>query len=135
MPSSKQSRISALPEDLREQLRRRLAGKNGQSDTIAPADRSGALPLSFSQQRLWFLHEFQPGGAEYNSGLALRLSGALDVPRLTDALWTLYARHESLRATFDELDGQPVQVVHPAGELPVPVTDLTDDLNDVLLAE
>ncbi|MGH3875117.1 MAG: hypothetical protein ACRDSR_27075, partial [Pseudonocardiaceae bacterium] len=72
MPSSKESRISALPAHLQEVLRRRLAGQEQRSDPIVPVDRSGSLPLSFSQQRLWFLHDFQPGGAQYNSGFAVR---------------------------------------------------------------
>ncbi|TWP54344.1 amino acid adenylation domain-containing protein [Lentzea tibetensis] len=135
MPSSKQSRISALPEDLREQLRRRLAGQATQSDTIPPAERTGQLPLSFSQQRLWFLNEFQPSGSDYNSALALRLSGPLDVPALTEAVQSLCVRHESLRTTFDEVDGKPVQLVHPDGVVPVPVVELTGDLDEVLREE
>jgi hypothetical protein len=86
MPSSKDSRIAALPAHLQEMLRRRLAGQATQSDAIPPADRTEPLPLSFSQQRLWFLNEFQPGAAAYNSGLAVRLRGSLQVPALTSAL-------------------------------------------------
>src|SRR6185312_15685280 len=97
MPSSKDSRIAALPAHMQEILRRRLAGQATQSDAIPPADRTEPLPLSFSQQRLWFLHEFQPGSAAYNSGLAVRLRGSLEVPALTSALRGLVARHESLR--------------------------------------
>ncbi|WP_189135890.1 non-ribosomal peptide synthase/polyketide synthase, partial [Wenjunlia tyrosinilytica] len=124
MSSSKESRVSALPADLQEVLRRRLAGRAQRSDTIPPADRTRPLPLSFSQQRLWFLGEFQPGEAEYNSALALRLTGALDVPALTRSLRGLQDRHESLRTTFDEVEGKGVQIVHPPSELPVPVMDL-----------
>ncbi|MDQ4011666.1 MAG: amino acid adenylation domain-containing protein, partial [Actinomycetota bacterium] len=142
MTLSRQSRISALPAHLQEQLRRRLSGRSDQPDRIAPAQRTGPLPLSFAQQRLWFLNEFQPGGAEYNSALALRLIGTLDVTALTVALQALLARHESLRTTFDEVDGKGVQLVHPALELPVPLVDLAgssslgpDELNRVLAEE
>ena len=86
MPSSNQSRISALSSELQEQLRRRLAGLNGQTDVIAPADRTGPLPLSCPQQRLWFLDQLRPGTAEYHSALALRLRGPLEVPALTRAV-------------------------------------------------
>src|SRR5947209_3019010 len=126
MTSSRQSRISALPSDLQEQLRRRLSGRPEQVDKIAPAQRTGPLPLSFAQQRLWFLHEFQPGGAEYNSALALRLIGPLDVTALIAALQALPARHESLRTTFDQVDGKGLQFVRPAAELPVPLVDLSN---------
>ncbi|HEV2783795.1 MAG TPA: amino acid adenylation domain-containing protein, partial [Actinophytocola sp.] len=137
MPSSKQNRVSALPPELREQLRRRLAGKAAQSDTIPAAERGKPLPLSFAQQRLWFLHQLQPDEAGYNSALTLRLTGALDVPALSAALRELVARHESLRTTFDELDGKPAQVVHPPREMPIAVVDLPapDELNRVLLEE
>ncbi|MGH3935613.1 MAG: non-ribosomal peptide synthetase, partial [Pseudonocardiaceae bacterium] len=142
MTSSRQSRISALPAHLREQLRRRLSGRSEQPDRIALAPRTGPLPLSFAQQRLWFLHEFQPGGAEYNSALPLRLVGPLDVAALTAALRVLPARHESLRTTFDGVDGKGVQLVHPAHDLPVPLVDLSgssgpglDGLDRVLFEE
>ncbi|MGH3903464.1 MAG: non-ribosomal peptide synthase/polyketide synthase, partial [Pseudonocardiaceae bacterium] len=142
MTSSRQSRISALPAHLQEQLRRRLSGRSEQPDRIAPADRTGPLPLSFAQQRLWFLNEFQSGGAEYNSALPLRLVGPLDVPALTVALQTLPARHESLRTTFDEVDGKGVQLIHPVHDLPVPLVDLSgspssgpDELDRVLSKE
>ncbi|CAM3627150.1 non-ribosomal peptide synthase/polyketide synthase [Kibdelosporangium persicum] len=126
MPSSRESRISALPEHLREQMRRRLAGRAVQTNGIPRADRDKPLPLSFAQQRLWFLHEFQPGESAYNSALALRLIGRLDVTALTAAVQRLRDRHESLRTTFDEVDGRPVQVVHPTHELPVPVVEVRD---------
>ncbi len=61
MPSSRQSRIAALPAHMQEVLRRRLAGQATQSDPIPPADRTEPLPLSFPQQRLWFVNEFQSG--------------------------------------------------------------------------
>ncbi|PSL53321.1 non-ribosomal peptide synthase protein (TIGR01720 family)/amino acid adenylation domain-containing protein [Saccharothrix carnea] len=136
MSSSMEERISALPPHLRDLMRRRLAGQVQKVDTIGAVGRDRPLPLSFPQQRLWFLDEFQPGGSGYNSALALRLTGRLDVPALTGALHGLVARHESLRTTFDEVDGTGVQVVHPAFDLAVPVLDLarTDDL-DVVLAD
>ncbi|MEU4445217.1 non-ribosomal peptide synthase/polyketide synthase [Actinosynnema sp. NPDC050801] len=137
MSSSMEERISALPPHLRELMRRRLAGQARQVDTIGAVGRDRPLPLSFPQQRLWFLDEFQPGGSGYNSALALRLTGRLDVPALTAALRGLVARHESLRTTFDEVDGSGVQVVHPAFDLPVPVLDLAPggDLDAVLAEE
>src|ERR1700678_3145260 len=126
MTSSQETRISALPGALQEKLRSRLAGHAGQSDRIRPTDRSGPLPLSFAQQRLWFLNELEPETGGYNSALALRLTGALDLAALTGALQGLVARHESLRTTLDDVDGKGVQVIHPAAGFAVQITGLTD---------
>src|SRR5918998_514818 len=124
MTSSKQSRMSSLPAHLQEVLRRRLSGQSEQ-DIIPPADRTGLLSLSFPQQRLWFLNELRPGDAAYNSALSLRLTGHLNVPALSGVLEALLDRHESLRTTFDEVDGMGVQVVRSSYALPVPQVDLT----------
>ncbi|MGW3463079.1 amino acid adenylation domain-containing protein, partial [Streptomyces olivaceoviridis] len=85
----------------------------------------GAAPMSYAQQRLWFLEEFAPGGAEYVTALALRLRGTLDTGALRAALTALVARHESLRTTFDSVDGHGVQRVHPPHAVPLPVRDLS----------
>jgi amino acid adenylation domain-containing protein/non-ribosomal peptide synthase protein (TIGR01720 family) len=96
------------------------------SAPIGVVDRVGELPLSFAQQRLWFLEEFAPGGSGYVSAFALRLCGELDVAALSAALTGLVARHESLRTTFEVVDGRGVQVVHPPSAVSLPVVDLTD---------
>ena len=123
MTSSKQSRISALPAHLQELLYRRLSGQS-ERDTIPPAERTIPLPLSFAQQRLWFLNELEPGSSEYITPSALRLCGELDVGALSRALSGLVARHESLRTTFESVAGRGVQVVHPPYEVELPVLDL-----------
>jgi amino acid adenylation domain-containing protein len=82
-------------------------------------------PVSFSQQRLWMLDRMDPGRATYAVPLALRLRGALDVDALRRAFAELVARHESLRTVFRWLDGGPMQVVLPGGDLPVESIDLT----------
>src|SRR5436189_3008075 len=111
MTSSRQDRIAALPAHLQDVLRRRMAGAAARADRIPPADRSRRLPLSSAQQRLWFLDRLRPGDPEYNSALALRLTGSLDVAALGEALRLLVARHEPLRTTFDEVDGEAVQII------------------------
>ncbi|KUL63367.1 non-ribosomal peptide synthetase [Streptomyces sp. NRRL S-1521] len=136
---SRRDRAEALPEEMREALRRRLAGRAGGTATAARqgiprADRDRPLPLSFAQQRLWFLDRLRPGDARYNSAVALRLTGAPDLEALGEALRTVVARHEALRTTFEETDGRPAQRVHPAGPVPLPVRD-TGDLDKDLLAE
>ncbi|HKN51653.1 MAG TPA: amino acid adenylation domain-containing protein, partial [Amycolatopsis sp.] len=94
---------------------------------IPAVDRDGVLPLSFAQQRLWFLDEFEPGSTEYSSPMALRLRGALDVGALKRALTALVARHESLRTTFDTIDGHGVQVVHEPFDVELPVSDFDEE--------
>ncbi|HYO67456.1 MAG TPA: amino acid adenylation domain-containing protein, partial [Archangium sp.] len=80
--------------------------------------------LSFAQQRLWFLDQYQPGTALYNMPAALRLEGALDVGALERAFTELVRRHEVLRTTFQVREGKPVQVVAPASRWALEITDL-----------
>ncbi|MEU0236701.1 amino acid adenylation domain-containing protein [Nocardiopsis sp. NPDC006198] len=87
-------------------------------------EHEGPAPLSAAQRRMWFLDQYSPGGAGYNSGGALRLSGALDVPALERALDALAARHEALRTVFPSRDGAPHQVVLDATGLPLAAVDL-----------
>ncbi|GAU66922.1 putative non-ribosomal peptide synthetase, partial [Streptomyces sp. NBRC 110611] len=111
-PSSRADRITALPEHLRQALARRLAGQAAATPSIPSVPRDGALPMSFGQQRLWFLEDFEPESADYHSALPLRLTGELDAEALHGALRDLVSRHEALRTTFDAVDGKGVQVVH-----------------------
>jgi amino acid adenylation domain-containing protein len=91
---------------------------------IAPADRSGPLPLSFAQERLWFLHRLAPESVAYNVPASLRLRGPLDAGALRRALAALVERHESLRTVFPAAAGEPSQAVLPAGGFVLPVVDL-----------
>ncbi|WP_329571195.1 non-ribosomal peptide synthetase [Kitasatospora sp. NBC_01266] len=93
---------------------------------IPPAPRGVALPLSNAQRRLWFLDDLTAGGTEYNTGVALRLRGAPAPEALRRALRRLAARHDSLRTTFGTLDGQGVQRISAAAELPLHTADLGD---------
>ncbi len=73
--------------------------------------RDQPLPLSFAQQRLWFLHKLNPNDPVYNLGVSLSLLGAIDEQAVQHSLDTLAKRHEILRTTFQEVDGVPIQVV------------------------
>ncbi|MBW3655302.1 MAG: amino acid adenylation domain-containing protein, partial [Gemmatimonadetes bacterium] len=81
---------------------------------IEPVDRGGRLPLSFAQQRLWFLEQMGGLGSAYHAAPRLRLRGALDRAALARALDGIVARHEALRTTFTEVDGAPEQRIAPA---------------------
>ncbi|RKG84503.1 hypothetical protein D7V97_43740, partial [Corallococcus sp. CA053C] len=82
-------------------------------------------PLSFAQQRLWFLDQLAPDDASYNLPVALRLSGRLDVEALRRAFEALVQRHEALRTTFFEQEGQPFQRIHAPSTWALPVEDLS----------
>jgi amino acid adenylation domain-containing protein len=82
-------------------------------------------PLSFAQQRLWFLDQFEPASPFYNVSLGLRLNGRLDRRALHRALLEISRRHEVLRTVFVEIDGRPAQIVDPQIELALPLVDLT----------
>ncbi|MFP2895292.1 amino acid adenylation domain-containing protein [Corallococcus sp. 4LFB] len=87
--------------------------------------RDGALPLSFAQQRLWFLDQLDPGGSVYHLPTALRIDGALDRAVLRRAFDALVARHESLRTTFRSEAGEARQVIHAPGALTFEEVDLS----------
>ncbi|MBV9773708.1 MAG: amino acid adenylation domain-containing protein, partial [Gemmatimonadetes bacterium] len=88
--------------------------------------RGEPLPLSFGQQRLWVVDRLEPGSAAYNMAGALRLRGALDTGALRSSLDALVRRHETLRTTFAERDGAPVQVIHAPAPVPLVELDLRD---------
>jgi len=91
---------------------------------ISRVSRESELPLSFAQQRLWFLDQLTPGGNAYNILSAIRLQGPLDRAALRDALSEIVRRHEVLRTTFPTKDGKPAQVISPAQPLEIAVSDL-----------
>ena len=90
---------------------------------VVPHD--GPLPLSFAQQRLWFLDQFEPGSTQYVTAAASRLTGPLDTTAFDKALTTLIARHGSLRTTLETRDGRGVQLIHPPYDVRVPLLDLS----------
>src|SRR5262249_13548693 len=81
------------------------------------ASRAVELPLSFAQQRLWFLDQLEPGSAFYNVPLALRLFGELNVAALESSLNAVIGRHEILRTNFVAVAGRPSQVIAPERRL------------------
>ena len=87
------------------------------------ADRS-RLPLSFAQQRLWFLDQLEPGSTAYNMPTALRLLGPLNVAALERSFTEVVRRHEVLRARIESVAGTPVQVLMAAEAVHLPVVDL-----------
>jgi acyl transferase domain-containing protein len=88
--------------------------------------RDGELPLSFAQQRLWFIDQLEPDSSAYNLPAAYRLTGHLNVTSLEQSLEEIVRRHEILRTTFLSVDGQPVQVISSDIALNLPLADLRE---------
>lgn len=92
---------------------------------LVPIARTEDLPLSFAQQRLWFLDRLEPGNVAYLIPFVHRLRGTLNMASVERALQELLLRHESLRTTFSERAGRPVQVIHVRPVLSLPIIDLS----------
>ncbi|HST60111.1 MAG TPA: condensation domain-containing protein, partial [Longimicrobium sp.] len=93
---------------------------------VVPVDRTRPLPLSFAQERLWFLDRLEPWSATYNLPVAWRLAGGLDEAALERAVGEIVRRHQALRTVFGEENGSPVQVIAPFGGFTLPVEDLSE---------
>jgi hypothetical protein len=111
----------------RADLELRLLRRHAQLGTtrISRRARSGPAPLSFAQQRLWFLEQLYPGTPLHNMSRLIRLNGVLDLAVLQHSLDAIVARHEALRTTIVPTDGIPAQVVTPASGISLAVTDLS----------
>jgi hypothetical protein len=124
--------LNELTIQQREKLLRlaqssKLKKKTVDLPPIVRVERSQRLPLSYAQQRLWFLDRLQGGqSTEYNQPQARRLRGALDVEALRRAVQTVVERHESLRTHFAEVEGEPEQVIEAEAEIAIPVEDLRE---------
>jgi amino acid adenylation domain-containing protein len=108
-------------------LEKRLQGamaKAGAQTAISPYPRQGNVPLSFAQQRLWFLDQLISGSAVYNISEVLRLKGSLDAAALEWSLNEIVKRHESLRTTFSSSEGQPFQVIAAEANFKLPIVNL-----------
>ena len=91
---------------------------------ITPVSREGSLPLSFAQERMWFLYQLAPESSAYNVPVSVRLVGPLNKEALAHSLNELARRHESLRTTFHHAESHPVQVIHPFQPVTITEVDL-----------
>ncbi len=126
----------ALTPALREELRQHKAAllaflhsaasqPVGALPPLLPATREGTIPLSFAQERLWFLQQLEPESYAYVEPQAMRLVGQLHTQALEQSINTVVQRHENLRTTFVSVQGMPRQVITSHLQLPLPVIDLT----------
>src|SRR3954452_19708609 len=122
-------RIAALPLEKRALLFQQLQ-KQREKETAAEPERiphqlrdRETYPLSFAQQRLWFLSNFEPESPEYNIPQAFRIEGDLDREVMQRALREVVRRHETLRTTFRSIEGEPAQVIAQVIDMEVPLVD------------
>ncbi len=130
------SRIASLPPEKRALLERRLLAETPGRISSGAIVRRGEResPLSFAQQRLWFLEQLDPGTALYNVPEALEIEGPLDVAALESALASIVTRHEVLRTSFGGDNGEPKARVEDVS-IPLRITDLTAIPGDRLEGE
>jgi hypothetical protein len=121
--------ITELSFEKRQLLERYLktAGLNLSNAVILPQRRdSNKFPLSFAQQRLWFLDQLEPNSSVYNIPDTHSFTGPLNLHALERSLSEIVRRHEILRTTFHTVDGEPVQVIAEAQPQQLEVIDLSE---------
>jgi aspartate racemase len=125
--SDLQSRITALSTAKRALLERKLRDKAQREEVepIQPRSSAGSAPLSFGQQRLWFLDQWEPGNPAYNTPILFRIEGPLDAAALDRSLTEISRRHEALRTTFAGDGETTVQIIHPPEPMTAQRLDLT----------
>ena len=126
---SLQGGLAGLSKDKTELLKLLLEARSKRKQQIGryprAADVGGVCaPASWAQQRLWFIDQLENGSAAYNTGVAVRLRGALNPEAVRTALTTLIQRHEVLRTTFQAVGGDPVQRIAERGEFSLEIVDL-----------
>jgi amino acid adenylation domain-containing protein len=113
--------VAALAEVVRSES---LSQGDRSAPPILPAPRDGELPLSFTQQRLWFLQQLDPASQAYHVPATLRFRGPFDLSALQDSLTEMVRRHEVLRTTFPTVRGRPAQRIHRPYLVRLPVVSL-----------
>ena len=114
--------VALLAGRVEEELR---AGAEAQAPPIRPLERGAEAPLSYAQQRLWFLDQLEGPSPAYNMPAAVRLDGPLRPPALARAFAEVLRRHEPLRTAFASLAGRPLQLLAPLSPPPLPLLDLS----------
>ena len=130
MPRPEQEIANLDPAQLEFLLRRlqkagRKPGSEAFRQVLSRRQGDGPWPLSFPQQRLWFIHQLEQRSAAYHIPITVDLTGRLERACFQAALAAVVERHEALRTTFELVDGRPVQVVHPHMAPALPLVDLT----------
>ncbi|HEU4511158.1 MAG TPA: condensation domain-containing protein, partial [Pyrinomonadaceae bacterium] len=120
------TRIANLPPSKRKLLELALGNRDESlpSKAISRRSTTGEIPLSFAQQRMWFLDQLEPNHAAYHLAGAIRIDGPLQVGILEKAFNQVVQRHEILRTTFSSANDEPVQIIAPELVISLPLLDL-----------
>jgi amino acid adenylation domain-containing protein len=113
LPTFSEMFVRRTVADLAFLVESRSVSGDGGLEPLRPTDRKGPIPLSLSQERLWFLEKLHPHNLAYHFQSILRFHGRLDIPALEKSLNILLQRHEILRTTFPQISGYPCQRIHP----------------------
>lgn len=126
------TRRASLSAAKRALLEKRLTGRDAEKveQTIPRRKARSYAPLSFAQQRLWFLHQLEPDSIAYNMPTALRLTGRLNTAALEWGINEIIRRHEILRTTFRLVNNQPVQIIAEQLMLKLPIVDVSTSSAD-----
>jgi amino acid adenylation domain-containing protein len=122
--------LSKRKPEVMDFLRRIRGAAERHLPAIQPVPRDGFLPLSFPQQRMWLMQQFEADGAAFNTPAAVRLSGPLDIPALEAGLNEIVRRHEVLRTVFVSENADVFQKIIPELKVTLPVVDLRDISGD-----
>ena len=129
--SDLEQRLADLSPDKLAALHKKLLQKRQTYQAIRRLPDEACYPLSFHQQRLWFIEQLQPETPLYNVSRAMHLRGPLQYPALKAALQALLDRHAALRTTFHVLDGEPMQRINAVSELELPIVNFQTDSTGV----
>jgi amino acid adenylation domain-containing protein/FkbM family methyltransferase len=105
--------------------RERRGGDRREVPEIRRVSREGELPLSYAQERLWFVQEMEPESASYNIPIGVRLEGQVQIAAIKQSMEEIARRHDVLRTRIEEREGRPVQVIEEAGEVELPIMDVS----------
>ncbi|HSE18776.1 MAG TPA: amino acid adenylation domain-containing protein [Pyrinomonadaceae bacterium] len=114
--------IEGFAQLIQEQVN---AGKQVELTSIGRVSREGELPLSHSQQRMWFFEQLASGSGAFHIALGLRLKGHLNVTALEQTFGEIMRRHEGLRTVFPAVNDQPVQIIQPPTQFHLLIADLS----------
>ncbi|MBZ8182539.1 thioester reductase domain-containing protein [Oscillatoria salina] len=120
-PQPKTKKVSAFWKSIKSNVKRQQ-----QAETIKPVPRNQNLPLSFGQERLWYIEQLHPGNPVHNLRAVYRIQGLLDISILEKSIQEIIRRHEILRTTFPTIDGKPVQVISPEINFQLPIISLEE---------
>jgi thioesterase domain-containing protein/acyl carrier protein len=120
------TQVKEYKADIITFLKEATNSTNTQLPPILPIERNENSPLSFAQQRLWFLHQFEPDSSSNNMPVIVKITGLLDINVLERSICEVVRRHEVLRTTFPSIKGKPQLVIAPAQFFNLPLIDLRD---------